>query len=101
MTQLPLTYRPAAAKADPSTSHLAAAELERSGKRETRARRAARIVAANPGLTTRELSERTGIEHHELQKGLSDAVDAGLLKKGAIRKCGVTGNPVLTWEVAP
>lgn len=89
---------PAAARRDPETSHIAARNLEATGKRQTRAELAGERVRRYPGLTCRELARHLRLaDHHDLQKGLSDGVKRGVVAEGSVRACKITGNPCTTW----
>jgi hypothetical protein len=78
LTQLPLTLPPAAAKADPPSSHAAAAELTSSGARQRQVELVAALVRKWPGLTSRELAERSGVDYHLVARRLPDCKRLGL-----------------------
>jgi predicted HTH transcriptional regulator len=69
------------------------------GARSRQKAKVFRAVFDNPGLTSRELAEKTGIPNEVLHKRLPDLRDEGLLKNGVERKCGVSGRLAVTWEM--
>jgi len=101
-TQLELFGRqqpPAARRTDPTTSHLAAAEHERTGRRSGNTQRVAEVVASFPGLTAIELHDlgRTEMDRHEWSRRLPDAERLGLVRRGRARECRVSGHQSMTW----
>ena len=92
---------PLASRADPVTSHAAAADLTTSGVRA--ARKAAVLDflrrQAHP-ITSFELARGMGIDRHDAAKRLPDLRRDGLVVNGAARACKITGRPALTWRAA-
>lgn len=74
------------------TSHLAAAELTASGKRQTQMDRCLAVVQHSPGLTAKHYGVLTGLGHVETQRRLSDLSRLGQISKG---------NPPVLWRPAP
>lgn len=105
MTQLPLTLPPAAAKADPASSHAAARELTSSGARQRQVELVAELVRQWPGCTSLELAELSGHDRHMLAKRLPDAAACGLVRKVTrdgvvvLRTCRAGGRLACCWEV--
>ena len=75
----PARLPPIAAHADPPSSHLAAAELTRSGARQRQIDRVVELVRRWPGCTSRELAEMAGMDYHLVARRLPDAKAAGLV----------------------
>jgi hypothetical protein len=51
-------------------------------------------VLDTPGLTAREIDDRTGIKAH---KRLPELREAGLIANGPSRRCRVTNRRAMTW----
>jgi len=81
-------------KHDPPTSALAGREAESSGLARMQRSRCLEAVIATPGLTAREIENRTGIKAH---KRLPELREAGLIANGPSRTCRVTGRRAMTW----
>lgn len=88
---------PAARASDPVTSHLAAEEHTRSGKRGHQQSQAAAAVKALPGRTSFELALATDICRFVLARRLPECVTGGSVLKGAPKHCSVTGKLAVTW----
>lgn len=88
---------PAARRSDPESSHLAAEEITRSGRRGQQQAQAIAAVRAFPGCTSFELAMRTDIDRYILARRLPECVTAGAVRKGEQRTCSVTGRQALTW----
>jgi len=87
-----------ARRSDPRTSHMAADHVEKVGKAGQQRVRAAAAVLANPGWTSQELSERTGINRYELARRLPELREDCLVVNGdSDRICRVSGRPAMTW----
>lgn len=92
-----IVQTPAARAADPTSSHLAADTLTRSGRRETLREQAIDAVRTHPGCTASELAARTGLHRYMLSRRLPEAVTAGAVRKGPSMVCTETGYPAVTW----
>jgi len=79
---------------DPPTSALAGRAAESSGLARMQRSRCMEAVIATPGLTAREIEDRTGIKAH---KRLPELREAGLIANGPSRRCRVTGRRAMTW----
>jgi hypothetical protein len=91
---------PAARSTDDAPSHLAADKHTSSGKRQSNMVAVADLVRRMPGLTSWELAgfiELGRDTYHEIARRMPDSVTAGLVRKGDVRSCGVTGNKSTTW----
>lgn len=98
-------YEPLAAKADPPTSHEAAAAHQSSGKLGVHAAIALALVKRHPGKTYQELFALARPEEKfklgdptELMRRLS-GLKHGYVRQGPARVCEVGGRRCVTWEV--
>jgi hypothetical protein len=89
---------PAAAKADPITSKIAARRIDRDGTRKVQMADTLRAVRTFPGRTSLELSSLTGMDRYTLARRLPDLEKVRAVAKGPARGCGVSGNKAVTWE---
>lgn len=90
---------PAARASDPVSSHEAAARASASGTAAEQRQALLQAIRENPGRTSAELGQITGIERHRAARRLPDMRDRlGLVRNGPERKCTVTGaKGSLTW----
>lgn len=88
---------PAARNTDPLSSHIAAEEVTVSGKRAFQQQTTAAAVKRYPGKTSRELSVLLKLDRHMLGRRLSECEEEGLVRRGAMRKCGVSKKLATTW----
>ena len=88
---------PAARATDPETSHLAAAEITRSGVRGHQQSQVVAAVRAFPGCTSFELAMKTSLDRYVVARRLSECVTSGDVKKGDAKACPVTGRLALSW----
>lgn len=88
---------PAARSTDPATSHLAADTITASGQRHAQLVQTIQAVEQHPGLTSYELSVRTGLDRYMLARRLPEAVTAGRVVKGGARECTVTRHKATLW----
>lgn len=101
MTAATNIQTPAARNTDPETSHMAAADVTASGKRQTRIRILAEIVANNPGLTSAEIAFMVADKHpdltrHEVARRLADGKGT-VVRQGIARKCRRCERACHTW----
>ena len=89
---------------DPDTSRMAAQRTVASGRRDDHIGRIVAAVRANPGATSAELAQITGLERHEAARRTSDAAHDGLIRKRIgpdgkpmKRTCGVSGHAAVVW----
>lgn len=92
----PLATNPIARASDPVTSHLAAEHVTQSGIRSRQQHAVLAIVKLYPGRTSQELA-RYGIDRYALARRLPELDDAGLVRRGEMRRCSVSGRQALTW----
>jgi len=82
---------------DPRTSHEAALEFLRSGKRDSQHAMILRaMLHGEDGKTAAEYENLLGIRAH---KRLPELVELGLVRRGESRTCGSTGMNATTWWV--
>lgn len=105
MDQLSITFAEprrvetlAARANDPISSHLAADEHTRSGKRAAQQALVVSAVRAFPGKTMQELSELSGICRFTLGRRISECETGGAVRRLPARKCSVTGRMAEPWE---
>jgi len=98
MTQIILT-NPIARTSDPASSHAAAVAITRDG---TRGEQAAEVLAGlqrHPGLTSRELAVRVGLDRYVVARRLPELAQATppRARKGDSRLCHQSGRLACTW----
>ncbi len=86
-----------ARRTDPDTSHLAARDMERSGRAAAHREICLAAVRAHPGLTSAEVARRTGLERHAAARRLPELMAAGLIRQGEKRMCQVCGHRSVMW----
>lgn len=82
---------PIARRADPVTSHLAAAELRNSGAERSQAAQVLAALVQTPGLTDLELASRHGIDRYIVGRRTSWLRQRGHITDGEPRPCRVSG----------
>lgn len=92
---------PAARRYDPETSHMAAAEVTRSGKRHTHIRMLADVLEIHSGRTSAELAVIVAAKHpeldrHEVARRLADGKGV-VFMQGPKRLCSKTNRMCVTW----
>ena len=82
---------------DPSTSKEAAEEV---AKRLTDARRYAyEAVVAQPGCTANELANQADdLDTRRIGRRLNELEKAGVVRRGPVRRCRISGRKGATWE---
>jgi predicted transcriptional regulator len=98
-----LANPPAARATDPATSHQAAAEITADGTRAAQQQRVLDGVVRCPGLTSRELAQRLGMDRHAVARRLPELEGVDLVQKGPVRRCSIGERAAVTWApfVAP
>lgn len=86
---------------DPETSHLAALDVEASGKADTQRRACLEEVRRHPGQTAAEIAVACGLERHVPSRRLPELRDAKIIQNREKRLCGVMGTPSMTWYLVP
>lgn len=91
------TPPPARARStDPDTSHEAAEAIRSEAERQCDEVLA--MVAARPGLTSRELAAHFGVDRYMVARRLPELRDArGAVTCGDKRRCRVSGLAAMTW----
>lgn len=84
-----------ARSADPLSSVLAGETIESSGKASMQRLKALAAVRSNPGLTSKELSAKTGLDRYMLARRLPELLVE--VEKGAMRICSVSKRICVTW----
>lgn len=102
--RLSLIDVPRAAKADPDTSHLAAARIKASGALNRQQQRVCDFVEIHKGFTSAELAKsyasvHSGIwqQHRPMFGRRLPELEGVHIHKGEPRVCRVTGSPCVTW----
>ena len=92
-----LAETPAARRSDPVTSHEAAEAVTADGTRASQQREVVRLVQEYPGLTSAELSRRSGrLDRWQIARRLPEVAPVHV-DKGAPRHCHQTGRRCVTW----
>lgn len=86
-----------ARRTDPATSHLAALEVEASGRAASQRRKCLEVVLREPGLTAAEIARAAGLERHAASRRLPELRRAGLVESRDPRICRVQGTRAMTW----
>lgn len=89
---------PIARDRDPVTSQLAAREVRESGIEDTQCAEVLRALKQTPGLTSRELAVRHGIERYTVARRLPTLRERGLATTDGMRKCAISGRMVIVWK---
>lgn len=93
----PLTS-PLARRTDPQSSHSAAEEVTRSGKREGQVLAVLALVRKYPGSTSLELAKHSvGLDRYVTARRLPELEKQGLVRKGDERPCTINGRSMVTW----
>lgn len=90
---------PVSRKYDPSSSHEAEREINRSGSRAVQQEIILSAVRNHPGHTSKELTEFCQLDRYQIARRLSDLESAGAVCKGRIRQCRIGGRNSVTWYV--
>ncbi len=72
---------PMARRGDHDSSHQAADAHQASGRADSERQTALRLVKRYPGLTSKLLAEKSGIDRHVLARRLPELADRGLIEK--------------------
>lgn len=101
MTQLGLFAgtAPLARRTDPASSHAAAHEVDASGQRDSQKARILTYLRSWPvPSTSTEITSLGSIDRYVVSRRLPDLERDGLVQRGAIRECSVTGRRCVTWR---
>lgn len=88
---------PIARNTDPETSHLAAAYMNHTGKRDRQADKVLYVVKRYPNRTTQELAKLCNLGRDALSRRLPELATARKVIKGEARRCRVTERPAQPW----
>lgn len=97
--------RARARNSDPSSSHLAAGDMNATGRAKRQRAQAYNVVHEHDGLTSRELarfmaSDQVGVmkKHDLLHRRLPELREEGWIKNGKhLRMCAVSKRRAMTW----
>jgi len=90
-----------ARRADPATSHRAAATAESSGNATRQRTACLEAVRATPGMTAGEIDKRCGfMDRFVAGRRLPELREMGLIHNGDARVCSVRGSRQMTWYPA-
>lgn len=92
-----LSRTPASRAGDPSSSHDAEAEINRTGQRASQQHRVLAAVRRYPGRTSAELARLTGMDRHMVAKRLPE-LEPLHVQRGDKRQCAANHRPALTWS---
>lgn len=91
-----------ARRTDPSTSHEAAAKIERAGRAQTNRTKCFEALLRQDGQTSAEVAVMADLDRHEAARRLPELRDAGQVRNGDKRRCAITNSFALTWwKVTP
>jgi hypothetical protein len=92
-------HAPVAAKADPRSSHFAAAEVTASGRCDSQKREILAVLQAqSEPCTSTELARATGMDRYIVARRLPDLERDGVVQRSPMRECNVTARPAITWR---
>lgn len=86
---------PAARNTDPQSSHIAAENITKSGRRVGQQAQVAQLVRLSPGSTSAELSRKTKkLDRYQIARRLPELKG---VRKGVPRHCGISKQLCETW----
>ena len=91
-----LSSNPVSRRTDPVSSSLAEIEVSRRARGEQQ-RAVLFAVIENPGCTSMELSVACGLDRYQVARRLPELEKVGLVRKGPIGMCQVSGRKAVTW----
>lgn len=88
-----------AARLDPDTSHIAAADVVKSGLVEANKAKLAAGLRKHRGFTSRELAKMLHMDRHEVARRLPDLANEQppRARRGPVRNCSLGNRPAVTW----
>ena len=87
-----------ARRADPATSHIAAAVVERSGRAECQRAQCLAAIRATPGMTAGEIDQWCGfLGRYVAGRRMPELRENGMVTAGTARLCSVRGSRMQTW----
>jgi hypothetical protein len=97
----PANRAPLARSTDPLSSHLAADEFTRSGRRGAQKRALLTWLRGQlQPMTSAEIALASGLDRHGVARRLPDCERDGSVVRCAMRECGATGRPAITWRAS-
>lgn len=96
-----LTHAPAGARrTDPETSREAAEAVHSDGSLTAARMAVLQALRRFPGSTSRELSERAGLDRHDVARRLPELERLGFVQKGEPRVCSASAKRLraVTWQ---
>jgi hypothetical protein len=78
------------------TSHLAGEAIEASGEAALQRQQALAAVSLYPGLTSKELAHKSGLDRYMLARRLPEVRQ---IEKGDIVKCSISKRACVTWKL--
>jgi hypothetical protein len=88
-----------AAANDPVSSHLAAEEFTRSGRRDDQKRALLNWMRGQTrSLTSAEIAAHSGMDRRGVARRLPDLERDGFVERGSLRNCGQTNRWCVTWR---
>jgi len=98
MSSIPDIQTPAARNSDPETSHLAAEEITKSGKRKAQQQKVLNAVKKFPNRTSAEIANRSKLDRYAVARRLPELATAGLVKRGNARQCRINHRQAIVWS---
>lgn len=87
---------PASRSTDPSSSHAAESELNRTGQRASQQHRVLSMVRRWPGRTSRELAALANVDRYMVARRLPELAPHKI-QRGAMKLCQVSKRKAVTW----
>lgn len=96
----PRNRAPLALKSDPTSSHIAAEEITRSGLRDSQKEKILESLRKHgKPVTSLELARWFGIDRYVVARRLPDLERDKLVRRGPMRDCAIARRPAITWIV--
>jgi len=90
-----------ARRTDPPSSHLAAEEVEQTGKAETQKAQVLKALQSVAGsLTSLEIAQLFNLSRYDVARRLPELERDGKVLRGKARTCSVGNRQAVTWEAA-
>lgn len=94
MNQCSLDFTARARATDPGSSHRAAAKMNRTGRTAKQCNEVLALLVSTPGLTSKELAARHGVDRYMTARRLSD-----LLKANKVTRIKPAKGDVRWWAI--
>jgi hypothetical protein len=90
---------PLARSSDPASSHIAAEEFTRSGRRANQKHQLLEWLRQQTRpLTSAEIARDSGLDRHGVARRLPDCERDRLVERHPMRQCTAMGTPAITWK---